>query len=407
MIVHEPELARVGGRLRVQARIETRQPKLASLPHLWFEVDDASGLEVGDRADAFLVAMLPIAMACGEPLEIRGRTSPRLAWGVRELQRVHLAWWPRLVTSVDVAYAKLEEPSASERGSGTAIAFSGGVDSSYTLWSHTGDREPLPEFRISHALLINGFDLDVDLDDGGRFAALHAIYAPLLATLGVELVTVRTNLRAFRHAGVKRSGLLRSFGSALIAPALAVKGAFGRFYLAAARSYAQFEADGSNPSTDHLLSTAAFQTIHDGAGMPSRISKVAALLDWPAGIASLRVCSNPSWQNVDSERGVIDNCGACKKCVWTLTPLELLTGRTTFPSFRRPVSRANRRWASRESPWRAPEMLNEALACGRRDIARDIRLGRLQHRLESWLGPLRLRRRDRWAKVSESALRER
>ena len=109
MILHEPEISRIDGRLRVHARIETRHPKLATLDRLWFEVDEASGLAVSDRADAFLVAMLPIAMACGESLEVRGRTSPRLAWGVRELQRIHFAWWPRLVRIVDVRCATLEE----------------------------------------------------------------------------------------------------------------------------------------------------------------------------------------------------------------------------------------------------------------------------------------------------------
>ncbi len=304
MILHEPEISQIDGRLRVQARIESQHPRLATLERLWFEVDAASGLAVSDRADAFLVAMTPIAMACGESLEVRGRVSPRLAWGVRELQRVHFAWWPRLVTIVDVRYAALEEAPVDERGAGVATAFSGGVDSMYTLWSHSGEREPIPGFRLGHALTINGFDLDVDLEETGRFAALRSIYTPLLAPLGVKLVTLRTNLREFRVAGLKKGGLLRTFGTALIASALVLQRAFGRFYLAGARGYQQFEADGSEPLTDHLLSTAGFQSIHDGADVPSRFAKLAVLGAWPEGLAALRVCSNPYWQNIDSERGV-------------------------------------------------------------------------------------------------------
>jgi len=406
MILHEPEISHQDGRVRVHARIEASHPKLAALDRLWFEVEEACGLAVSDRADAFLVALIPIAMACGESLEVRGRTSPRLAWGIREFQNVHFSWWPRHMKIVDVRYGTLEEAPAGDRGVGVASAFSGGVDSFFTLWSHTQDREPIPGFRVSHALVINGFDLDVDLEESGRFETLQAIYAPLLARVGVELVTVRTNLRAFRLAGAKKSGLIRSFGTALIAPALTLCPTFGRFYLAAARGYAQFEADGSNPMTDPLLGTAGFQTIHDGAQASARFAKLAALAGWPEALASLRVCSNPSWRNIDSERGVIDNCGACKKCIWTLTSLELLTGRTTFPTFRHPLARADLRWAARCSPLRAPEILHEAVARGHRSIALDIRWGRAQGFLQRWLPVGRGRRRQRRQQSAENALRK-
>ena len=382
MILHEPEISRVDGRIRVHARIESGHPKLARLDRLWFEVDASDGLEVSDRADPFLVAMLPIAMACGESLQVRGKTSPRLAWGVHELQHVHFAWWPRHVRIVDVRYDELEEAPPEARGAGVASGFSGGVDSLYTLWRHTQDREAIPGYRISHALLINGFDLDVDLEDTGRFDVLRAIYAPLLAPLGVELITVRTNLRELRLAGVGHSGGIRSFGTALIAPALALSRSFGRLYLAGARGYGQFEADGSNPTTDHLLGTTGFQTIHDGADVATRFAKVAVIAAWPEALARLRVCSNPSWQSVDGKRGVVDNCGSCNKCVWTLTSLELLTGRTTFPSFPRPAARADLRRAARKNERRAAEILREAVARGRRDLAREVRWGRAQRPLE-------------------------
>ena len=188
MILHEPELTRSDGRIRVQSRVETRHPKLAGLGRLWFEVDEASGLAVSDRADPFLVGMIPVAMACREAIEVRGAVSPRLAWGIGELQQIHFAWWPRHVGVVDVRCERLEEAPPQERGTGVATSFSGGVDSFYTTWRHTGERETIPGFRLGYALLIDGFDLDVDLEETGRWSVLRAVYAPLLATLGVELV---------------------------------------------------------------------------------------------------------------------------------------------------------------------------------------------------------------------------
>jgi hypothetical protein len=316
---------------------------------------------------------------------VRGRVSPRLAWGIGQLQQIHFVWWPRHVRVVDVFCDRLEEAPLPERGSGVATSFSGGVDSFYTTWRHSGEREELPGFRLGYALLVNGFDLDVDLEETGRLAVLLKVYGPLLAERGVELITLRSNLREFRRAGAGRGGVIRSFGTALVASALALSPVLGRFYLAGAFGYAQFHPDGSTPSTDHLLSTAGFQSIHDGADVPTRFAKVASIARWPEALARLRVCSNPGWPSVDTQRGVIDNCGYCRKCIWTLTSLELLTGHTRFPTFPRFPTRANLRWAARRNPHRAAEILNEAVARGRRDIAFTIRFGNAQRLIERGL----------------------
>jgi hypothetical protein len=403
VILHEPELTRRDGRIRVESRIETRHSRLADLDRLWFEVDETSGLAISDRADSFLVGMIPIAMACRAKLEVRGSVSPRLAWGIEQLQRIHFAWWPRHVRVVEVRCERMEEAPSDQRGSGVASSFSGGVDSLYTVWRHTGERESIPGFGLDYALLINGFDLDLDLESTGRWRVLREVYGQLLAPLGVELISVRTNLQTFRVAGVGRGGHIRSFGNALVAAALALSPALGRFYLAAAHGYGVFHPDGSTPSTDHLLSTAGFQSIHDGADVPTRFAKVAALTAWPEAVARLRVCSNRSWRNVDVGRGAIDNCGRCRKCVWTLISLELLTGQTRFPSFPRTPTRADLRYAARRNPHRAGETLSEALARGRRDIAFAVRCGRAQRALERLFRPVLPSRAQRRTRSRQTA----
>ena len=39
------------------------------------------------------------------------------------------------------------------------ITFTGGVDSTFTLWSHLPQNQPVPEFRITHAIFLKGFDI--------------------------------------------------------------------------------------------------------------------------------------------------------------------------------------------------------------------------------------------------------
>jgi hypothetical protein len=126
--------------------------------------------------------------------------------------------------------------------------------------------------------------------------------------------------------------------------------------------------------------------------MPTRFAKVEVIAGWPEALARLRVCSNPEWRSVDAERAAIQNCGYCRKCVWTLTSLELITGLTRFPSFSRAATRGDLRWAASRNPHRAAENLRQAVARGRRDIAFAIRCGEAQRQLERWLRPIRRRR---------------
>lgn len=381
MIVHEPVMARENGRTRISARIETTRRPLG-VDHLWFDVDDAHGIALSARADPFLVAVMPLAMALQERLEIRGPVSPRLAWGLREWQAIQATWWPAFPPVHVTLEALVPAP---ERAGGVALAFSGGVDSLASLWRHTGGREPLPRFTVTHAMMVNGFDLDVDLAGTGRFDALRRIYAPLLEPLGVQLVEVRTNLRALRLAAIGGDRVIHSFATAIAAASMTASPAVGRLYLAGAVGYADLYPEGSHPLADHLLSTEGFDTIHDGADVPARFDKIAIVAAWPEALQRLRVCSNPGWSNVDVASGTVANCGRCDKCVRTMTSLALL-GCDTGPTFREALTPAKIRMGARTSALRGRENLREAVRRGRTDIAWSLRLGLLERRL-----PRRLR----------------
>ena len=77
---------------------------------------------------------------------------------------------------------------------------------------------------------------------------------------------------------------------------------------------------GSNPITDHLLSSAAMEVVHDGAAF-GRAAKIAAIAEWRAGCENLRVC----WQGDHQGR----NCGRCEKCQRTM--FDFLCNRLPVP----------------------------------------------------------------------------
>ena len=108
MIIHEPEITRSEGRVRIGARVEnTRRKKFSSPGDLWIEVDDRWGDYLSERSDPFLLIMIPMAMYLGEDVEVRGTISPRLLLGIRELQQIYSTWWPESAHVVDLDCATL------------------------------------------------------------------------------------------------------------------------------------------------------------------------------------------------------------------------------------------------------------------------------------------------------------
>lgn len=404
--IHEPEVVEIGEFVRVSARVETDDPELADLDRLWFEVDGRYRDVVGDDADPFVVALLPLGMASRSDIEVLGRVSPRLAYGVEEYQRVVHAWWPVNTQLVTLHHRALDDVAGRRRGDGVGCTFSGGVDSFYSLWRHLPNNEPNPSFRITHAIMINGFDHDTDLDDEGLFPALVGIYGPLMDELGVELVVVRTNLQAFRDVAVRRAHARtggtgrhanqRSFGTALAAAGLLLGGLFARVYIPGSVDYAALHPDGAHPMIDHLLSTERTETIHDGADV-KRVDKTAVLAQWPATYSRLRVCRTEGWTSVDTATGTVDNCCVCPKCVRTMTTLDLNGALSRFESFPRPLRRTNVRFAHDTLPASLAferENFELALAKRRWDVALDVGRSLVRNHLVRAVGGLRARLRS-------------
>jgi protein-arginine kinase activator protein McsA len=64
-----------------------------------------------------------------------------------------------------------------------------------------------------------------------------------------------------------------------------------------------------------MLSSNAFQIVHDGAAFP-RLDKMREITKWPEAMQNLRVC----WQGNQKDR----NCGRCEKCVRTILNFRIL-----------------------------------------------------------------------------------
>ena len=371
MIVHKPLITCAGDEVRVEAAIELKHSDLPRPSTLWFALPNVYQNHVTDWADGFAVALLPLAMRLGEPMRIVGELSSRLAAGMREYQRIQSAWKPGFFTQVEVQCERLRTRDPGEASGAVGVAFSGGVDSSYSLWSHLAENEPYPTFRVSHCLMINGFDEDSDLSGPGRFLPIQRLYETAMARQGVGLLVVRTNLLQILGYEVRK----QSFAAFLTATALVLGRLFSRLFVSSGHNVPAIGMyrDGSHLMLDHLLTSETMETIHDGAHA-TRVDKTVAISRWPETYDLLRVCFHAT--GVQEGRDAIANCCRCEKCIRTMTTLEIAGSLANYRCFRRPLDQKIIRDADFSSPAAGlftQQIIDFAVQAGRRDIARDLR----------------------------------
>jgi hypothetical protein len=263
----------------------------------WGEVVPRS-VTAGDFA---ALAVLPWAMAHGEPVRIHHRVHRSLLENLDEYQDVWSTWLPDRLCRVEVV-ADEEVADPGERSRDALAAFSGGVDSTFVVARHRLGLLGRRNRDLAAAVMIRGFDLPESQRGAFEVALGHA--RPILGQFGVPLAVVATNWRdkyCFDWSmsfGIGLAAVLHQFVG------VAGAGVFADF------SYGDAELPwGSNPVTDPMMSSGAFRMESFGAAGVSRMERCAFIAQWPVVRNHVRVC----WE--DPTLGA--NCGRCEKCIRT------------------------------------------------------------------------------------------
>lgn len=376
------------------ARVRFDTPGFDAPESVWFRFPEAYHDYLSDQSDAFLVAMMMPAMLLGEDIVVEGRVSPRLVHGIREYRTAYSQWWPGRVHHVDVRYGEVGESGQRRGATVVGGAFSGGVDSTYTVWRHMPANETVPGFALTHALMINGFNFDHHLDDTGPFDRLVAVYRPMLERNGVTLLVSRQNTEVFLDAAKRAASKSPTREGGVVSAVHMLGNLFERVYVSGSGTY-RYEDNfpkGWHPSGLHLLSTERTEMMFDG-GDADRAQKTVALAGWEDTYSTLRVCWTPT--EFDPDTGVPLNCGTCPKCVRTMATLDAIgaLGRyRTFPDRldRRRVRRQHFVSPSEKKFYTA--LLHLVRKRGRADLERDIRYARIRSRIAAAIGARILRR---------------
>lgn len=290
---------------------------------LWYRLPENYRPFVDDSADYLTVANIFQAMESGVDCMIHGRVSRTLLRNLSEFQSVWSSWFPKRYRSVEITADK-EDPADTEdtedledledgpseelgeeachRSNAAIAAYTGGIDSSYTVMRHYRKLCGRMTQPLEACLFVHGFD--IPLADIEAFERVRKRLENTLSGTGLELVSMASNHKELNPqwdhthiAGVASSLMLLSKR-------------FDRALIGSTYTYNELSMKwGSNPVSDRMLSSHRMTLFHDGAET-GRGGKMAALFDWPEAYDDLRIC----WSAPNKD----ENCGTCGKCALTL-----------------------------------------------------------------------------------------
>ena len=269
---------------------------------LWYRLVNEYGCALTKRADSFLLAAIFSAMRSRADLVVHGEVSAGLLRNLEEFQAVWNRWLPQKYSKIEISAEVEKERAKSTNSDWTIAAFSGGVDSCFTVWRHRNGKCGRLRRNLQAALMVHGFDIPTNEDGTFENAAGNA--RKMLDSLGIKLITMVTN---FRDLGDDWED---AHGAAIASCLMLLEDYYEVGLVASTEPYNNLVLPwGSNPVTDGLMSSEVFQIVHDGAAF-ARNDKVREILNWPEALKYLRVC----WQGEKKDR----NCGCCEKCIRTI-----------------------------------------------------------------------------------------
>lgn len=274
----------------------------------------------GNSQNYAVVALLPYAMAAGLDIRCSGPVDADLLEQLEECQEIWAMWRPDLYRVIRILPDSIA-PQRLPASARAVIAFSGGLDSIYSLHAHKRGLLGHRELDIVSALQVQGFDVPFDQPTWCENAARMA--RGILDAYDVPLTTVQTNWRDLSESWE----LGHIFALASVLHQCSAR--FSHAVFSSDFSYRRGKFDwGSNPITNGLVSGSSFP-LHVTGTNKSRADKARTVLNEPSVLNNLRVC----WLHPES----MGNCGNCKKCL--LTKLSFAaSGLNHVPALGNPVS---------------------------------------------------------------------
>ncbi|MFK7829091.1 MAG: DUF6395 domain-containing protein [Congregibacter sp.] len=255
-----------------------------------------------NHGDHALLAVLFHVMRYGRSLHVDGCVSPKLLKGVETLQAIWGRWRPRIYSPVRITASREEEMQSGRAEPGSIVAFSGGVDGTFSTFRHYQGAAGRNSVKPAAALLVHGMDIPLDRAQEYQGAVERA--RRMLSSTQIPLIEFSVNSKLLKQEWE------HSFSVQLGACFLMLQRGFTTALLGSGEPYETiFFPWSSTPMTDHLLSTPNLDVVIDGCGF-ARTEKIDWLSKHTEVSDQLRVC----WEGKQLDQ----NCGYCEKCIRTM-----------------------------------------------------------------------------------------
>jgi hypothetical protein len=251
-------------------------------------------------AEAFASALWLPALHADRDLEIDAPLDPSFVDNLNAFAAVAHEWWGYQPRRIRSAGRRTLEPPPTVHA--TALCFTGGVDSFYSLLR----TPPTPD------VLVYVVGYDVSLAEPARAGIVESHVRAVADAVGARAVVIHSDLR--QHPVVAALNWEWAHGGALAAVGHLLADVVGTTRISSTFDLADDRPWGSHRRTDPLFSAADARIEHVGVEIP-RDEKLAAMCHEPLVQQHLRVC----WEHLTDDL----NCGQCDKCVITMVELDL------------------------------------------------------------------------------------
>ena len=268
---------------------------------------ESDSLPLRKSGDALLCLGLGPSMEVNAPLQIGTPPGKTLSEKASDISELLEGWYPGMAPLKWTSNGK-DRPV--EKGTGTALFFSGGVDSAYSI--------TVGRARIDTLITLIG--ADVPVEDSARAARLAQVTRAVAKAEGMRHIVITTDIRKVSDPMI---GWVEYHGAVLAAVAHMLGDYIGHVLIASSADEATFLRPwGTHPELDPLW---ASDTVHfEHHALAPRFTKVASIVQEPHLMAGLRVCDYDD-----------SNCGACPDCVFMLNALAILDGFKLAPTYNR------------------------------------------------------------------------
>ncbi|MEO8443845.1 MAG: hypothetical protein ABI567_02435 [Gammaproteobacteria bacterium] len=261
---------------------------------LWFASTD---VELAPVPASLLCLLAPWCALEGRTLTVPANSVPAdLADNIRSATALMAFWWRHDPLRMEVLPSASPGPGPLHpASSGTALFFSGGIDSFHSLVSN-------PEVGL--LVFIAGFD--IRLHNRSTWEALVHSWRELAAERGLRFIAIATNVR--EHPVLGQMRWARYHGAVLASVAHLLGGQASRWLISASYQLSNLVPWGSHPDLDWRFGGGGIEIRHAGAEL-WRAEKLASMAGEDFVHRRLRVCyANPR---------AAGDCGQCEKCIRT------------------------------------------------------------------------------------------